>query len=520
MKMQKKRRSEKVETNQKTIIEEYMDRVYKIVLILLAVSTAAAGMIYAGLKLLGLADFVKWSAWGMYMACCMLYAAACIWVIVRPYELKRKMLLSKVVMFVILVIQTNILFLFFPGKTMWGIFAYFFIIAGLLIDFRFQVILTVVSVIFMALQCVMHAALALPEKDEAFVANTVIMAAAVILSAFGMCLLVYFVEKFLINAKKEELAKNHNRMKVILDQSGQAVTDLAEHTSGIMAQTESESASLEELNAITEELVSMNDEMVEQVRENDGNLAQIVQSAKNLTTNVDDSLAAFGKLEELAVFNENELKNLVEVNKNVMNVNDNAVETISRLVMRTEQIKQTISAIDGIADSTNLLALNASIEAARAGEAGRGFAVVAGEIQNLSNSTKSLLDEIQQVIDAVNEDTQETSNQVGISSEKIREQSEVLSETVQSVWQMIELVKESFASIRSIEELNAEQEKLLVENSDKNRAVLGKINYQSEQFRQIAEMIVSNADNVSEISQKVEMLNRTTQDLKKMITSD
>lgn len=197
---------------------------------------------------------------------------------------------------------------------------------------------------------------------------------------------------------------------MILDQSGQAVTDLAEHTSGIMAQTESESASLEELNA--------------------------------------------------------------------------------------------------------------SIEAARAGEAGRGFAVVAGEIQNLSNSTKSLLDEIQQVIDAVNADTQETSNQVGISSEKIREQSEVLSETVQSVWQMIELVKESFASIRSIEELNAEQEKLLVENSDKNRAVLEKFNYQSEQFRQIAEMIVSNADNVSEISQKVEMLNRTTQDLKKMITSD
>lgn len=195
----------------------------------------------------------------------------------------------------------------------------------------------------------------------------------------------------------------------------------------------------------------MNDEMVEQVRSNDDNLMQIVEDAKNLTAHVDTSLEAFGKLEKLAVANEN------------------AVETISKLVTRTEQIQETMSAIAKIANSTNLLALNASIEAARAGEAGRGFSVVAGEIQNLSNNTKGLLDEIQNVIDAVNEDTKETSAQVGISSEKIQEQSRVLADTVESIWQMIEFVKESFESIRSIEKLNAMQEKLLVANSDKNR---------------------------------------------------
>ena len=195
-------------------------------------------------------------------------------------------------------------------------------------------------------------------------------------------------------------------MKLILDKSESAVHTLADNSTGIMEQVESESASLEQLNAITE---------------------------------------------KLAVANENELKRLVEVNKNVMNVNENAVETISKLVTRTEQIQETMSAIAKIANSTNLLALNASIEAARAGEAGRGFSVVAGEIQNLSNNTKGLLDEIQNVIDAVNEDTKETSAQVGISSEKIQEQSRVLADTVESIWQMIELVKESFESIRSIE---------------------------------------------------------------------
>ena len=51
-------------TKQKTIIEEYMDCVYKAVMILLAASCLAAAGIYAALKAAGLADFVAWSRWG------------------------------------------------------------------------------------------------------------------------------------------------------------------------------------------------------------------------------------------------------------------------------------------------------------------------------------------------------------------------------------------------------------------------------------------------------------------------
>lgn len=460
---------------QKTIIEEYMDHVYKLVLILLAASCAAAGVIYAGLKLIGVADFVRWSTWAIYMLICVIYTVICVFVIKRQGTLKSKIRQTKNIMFGVLMVQTNILYIFFPGKTMWGIFVYFFVLAGLLIDFKFQVTLTLTSLLFMVAQMIIHMEIALPEKNETFVSNVVIMCAAVALGAFGMCLLVYLIEKFLINAKKEELAKNNNRMKLILDKSESAVYTLADNSTGIMEQVESESASLEQLNAITE---------------------------------------------KLAVANENELKRLVEVNKNVMNVNENAVETISKLVTRTEQIQETMSAIAKIANSTNLLALNASIEAARAGEAGRGFSVVVGEIQNLSNNTKGLLDEIQNVIDAVNEDTKETSAQVGISSEKIQEQSRVLADTVESIWQMIELVKESFESIRSIEKLNAIQEKLLVANSDKNKNVLEQFSHQNEQFRQIAQMVVSNARNVTEINQNVEALNQTTLELQALITSE
>lgn len=287
-----------------------------------------------------------------------------------------------------------------------------------------------------------------------------------------------------------------------------------------MEQVENECVSFEELNATTEELVVMNDEMVEQARVNDENITQLLTEEKKLTSIVDKSMNAFEKLEEMAVSNGQEMKHLVEVNENVMKANNSAVQTIDKLVIGTEQIKQTVSAIGEIADSTNLLALNATIEAARAGEAGKGFTVIAEEIQKLSNSTKCLLDEIQKVIDVVNTDTQNTSEQVKISNAQIKEQSSVLSNTVVLIWEMIELVKESSQNINDVGKLNSLQEKLLNMNSEQNRNILEKIRIQSEQFRQIAAMVQNNTESVSDINSCVEELNASTQELKALLEMD
>ena len=98
---------------------------------------------------------------------------------------------------------------------------------------------------------------------------------------------------------------------------------------------------------------------------------------------------------------------VVQTRESISQLADEMVETVqavSRLEQETQQIGSVLDVIRGVAEQTNLLALNAAIEAARAGEQGRGFAVVADEVRTLATRTHSSTDEIRQMIQRLQEE--------------------------------------------------------------------------------------------------------------------
>src|SRR5947209_1488299 len=102
-------------------------------------------------------------------------------------------------------------------------------------------------------------------------------------------------------------------------------------------------------------------------------------------------------------------------------VADATTRTVGKLGDSSEEIATVVKLINGIAEQTNLLALNATIEAARAGEAGKGFAVVASEVKELAQETARATEDISQRVAAIQSDTAGAVDAIGRISTVIAE---------------------------------------------------------------------------------------------------
>ncbi len=138
---------------------------------------------------------------------------------------------------------------------------------------------------------------------------------------------------------------------------------------------------------------------------------EIASNATNTANNADETVNASNLGQQQVLKSQNSIRALASDIEGVADV-------INNLSQNADGINTILTTISGIAEQTNLLALNAAIEAARAGEQGRGFAVVADEVRVLSQRTYSSIEEIQSMIESLQGITKDAVGKIKLSHNK------------------------------------------------------------------------------------------------------
>jgi methyl-accepting chemotaxis protein len=277
-----------------------------------------------------------------------------------------------------------------------------------------------------------------------------------------------------------------------INQMSLSLSDLVQKTAGSMV----------EASKGTNKILVANQEMASGINEQTAQMEQISAAVEELSNsyfevanncvNASDSST---KALELAKSGDSIVQNTLAQMVLIKDAFDDSSTAITSLSQQNKEIEDILSVIKGIADQTNLLALNAAIEAARAGEQGRGFAVVADEVRQLASRTTEATSEVEGAIESMRRETENAVNIMAEGSVKVDQGVEMTNEAASALGNIITSVDNVVEQVQAIAATAEEQSMTTAE-------------------------VAQNTESISSVSQQVENSISNVVDMSNAVTQD
>ena len=241
---------------------------------------------------------------------------------------------------------------------------------------------------------------------------------------------------------KDEFAALANNYNELSDKIGSLISEIIRSSNNLASGAES-------LSAIAAQSNQRMEKQQDDTRQVATAMTEMAASVQEVARNANKAEQVAQSVNTQAVEGRKVVNEAVIATKAMADEVHNVSSVIHKLESESEEIGTVLDVIRGIAEQTNLLALNAAIEAARAGEQGRGFAVVADEVRTLAGRTQDSTQEIQRIIERLQQGSKEAVTAMDQGQEKAKNSMEKVDNAVQTLTAIIQAVEK-------IEEMNVQ----------------------------------------------------------------
>lgn len=318
-----------------TALDEYINRVYVLVLLLIPSAAGCAGLLYTFERIIGLLPGVSWPLLIIFDISCALYLGIGIFLVRTGFEQgavrETKLKAGKFFLIAVCVVQFNFILYMIPATDFWGFAFYFVVLMAFFLDVRMVAAASAGIALSLAGAWVLNGSIHLPARDAYFMVNLLDRIVCIVLTLPTTVLLIYLVSHFLVNAKKDEMERNNERVQSVLASVSELSDKLLAAGSALSQISINESASAEELAATSESLLTNSNALEEKADKSLENLHALCEWAEVVNSNVDKVEHTSRDLLEKSEENEKLLHSLQGINGEVASSMEDTIAVAAKL---------------------------------------------------------------------------------------------------------------------------------------------------------------------------------------------